>query len=282
MAQRLKAAVVGASISNSPDGRERFAIRAHLPALKALSDLYEVVATCTTKMETATAAAKHFNVPHAFDSVERMLRELPEIDVVCVCVQPHLHYQVVMAALNAGKHVYCEQPLGVTTAQAQEMYELAKWGPTASNAGPARFVFLVSEEAKARLAPHMSSSNRPKTLAAPLNVIMAFDLNFWERTPFLFPHKPESGAGFSGNPQLAAENALRNGSLQAAYLMLAARSLGLDCGPMSGFKEPGVNDEFFKGTNWRVNFICNIGYGTNENLFPRLPRLTFDEACRIL
>src|SRR3954468_14049161 len=122
----LKAAVVGASISNSPDGRERFAIRAHIPALKALSDLYEVVATCTTKMETASAAARHFNVPHAFDSVERMLRELPDLDVVCVCVQPHLHYPIVMAALNAGKHVYCEQPLGVSTAQAQEMYELAK------------------------------------------------------------------------------------------------------------------------------------------------------------
>jgi predicted dehydrogenase len=126
MARRLKAAVVGASISNSPDGRERFAIRAHLPALKALSDLYEVAAVCTTRMETANAAARHFDVPHAFDSVERMLKELPEIDVVCVCVQPHVHYEVVMAALRAGKHVYCEQPLGISTAQAQEMYDLAR------------------------------------------------------------------------------------------------------------------------------------------------------------
>src|SRR5205085_11202370 len=124
-ARRLKAAVVGASISNSPDGRERFAIRAHLPALKALSDLYEVAAVCTTRMETATAAARHFDVPHAFDGVERMLKELPEIDVVCVCVQPHLHHEVVMQALRAGKHVYCEQPLGISTAQAQEMYDLA-------------------------------------------------------------------------------------------------------------------------------------------------------------
>ncbi len=173
-------------------------------------------------------------------------------------------------------------PSAIPQALLHEMYELAKWGPTASNGNPARFVFLVSDEAKARLAPHMSSSNRPKTLAAPVNVIMAYDLNFWERTPFLFPHKPESGSWFSGNPQLAQENALRNGSLQAAYLMMAARSLGLDCGPMSGFKEQAVNDEFFKDTNLRANFICNIGYGTNENLFPRLPRLPFEEACQIL
>jgi nitroreductase len=174
------------------------------------------------------------------------------------------------------------EPDAIPQALLHEMYELAKWGPTASNGNPARFVFLVSEQAKARLAPHMSSSNRPRTLAAPVNVIMAYDVNFWERTPFLFPHKPESGAWFSGNPQLAQENALRNGSLQAAYLMFAARSLGLDCGPMSGFKDQGVNDEFFVGTTWRANFICNIGHGTTENLFPRLPRLSFEDACQVL
>jgi predicted dehydrogenase len=126
MPKRLKVAVVGASISNSPDGRERFAIRAHLPALKKLSDLYELAAVCTTRMETASETARQFQVPHAFDDVERMLSELPEIDVVCVCVRPVIHHQVVMAALRAGKHVYCEQPLGVTTAQAQEMFELAR------------------------------------------------------------------------------------------------------------------------------------------------------------
>jgi predicted dehydrogenase len=124
--KRLKVAVVGASISNSPDGRERFAIRAHLPALKKLTDLYEVTAVCTTKMETASETARRFDVPHAFDNVERMLTELPEIEVVCVCVRPVIHHQVVMAALRAGKHVYCEQPLGVSTVQAQEMYELAR------------------------------------------------------------------------------------------------------------------------------------------------------------
>src|SRR5579862_6518813 len=106
-ARRLKVGVVGASVTNSKDGRERFAIRAHLPALKHLCDLYEVAATCTTRMESATAAAQRFGVPHAFDSVERMLKELPDLDVLCVCVQPAVHHQVTMAALRAGKHVYC-------------------------------------------------------------------------------------------------------------------------------------------------------------------------------
>lgn len=174
------------------------------------------------------------------------------------------------------------EPAALPQALLHEMYELAKWGPTASNGNPARFVFLVSEEAKARLAPHMSSGNRAKTLAAPVNVIIAYDLHFWERTPQLFPHKPDAGSWFSGNDQAQFEAALRNGSLQAAYLMMAARSLGLDCGPMSGFKEQGVNDEFFKDTHLRANFICNIGYGTNENLFGRLPRLSFEEACQVL
>ena len=125
-ARPLKVAVVGASISDSPDGRERFSVRAHLPALKSLTDLYEVVAACTTRMESAAATAKRFALPHAFDSVERMLCELPEIDVVCVSVRPDTHHRVVMEALRAGKHVYCEHPLGTTTGQAREMYALAR------------------------------------------------------------------------------------------------------------------------------------------------------------
>ena len=125
-ARPLKVAVVGASISGSPDGRERFSIRAHLPALKALPDEYEVVAACTTRMETASATAQRFGLPHAFNSVDRMLRELPEIDVICASVRPDTHHSVVMAALRAGKHVYCEHPLGTTTAQAREMYDLAQ------------------------------------------------------------------------------------------------------------------------------------------------------------
>jgi len=123
--KRLKVGVVGAGLSHSPDGRERWAVRTHIPALKKLAETFDLVAVCTTRMETATEAAKHFGVPQAFDSVERMLAEIPDLDIVCVSVRPVYHYAVVMAALNAGKHVYCEQPLGVNTAQAQEMCELA-------------------------------------------------------------------------------------------------------------------------------------------------------------
>jgi 3-hydroxypropanoate dehydrogenase len=173
------------------------------------------------------------------------------------------------------------EPEAIARALIEEVYELAKWAPTASNCNPGRFLFLTTPEARARLAPHMSSSNRAKTLAAPVNVIMAYDLNFAEKVPFLFPHKPEAKEWFK-DPATAQETAFRNGSLQAAYLMLAARSLGLDCGPMSGFKPEGVNNEFFQGTSWRANFICNVGHGTTENLFPRLPRLAFGEACQVL
>ena len=123
---KLKVAVVGASISDSPDGRERFSIRAHLPALKALSDEFEVVAACTTRMESASATARRFELPHAYDSVDRMLRERPEIDVVCVSVRPDTQHGVVTAALKAGTHVYCEHPLGITTTQAREMWSLAE------------------------------------------------------------------------------------------------------------------------------------------------------------
>jgi predicted dehydrogenase len=126
MTRRLKVAVVGAGFSNSPDGRERWAVRGHLPALGALADRYEVIALCTTRKQTAAAAALHFGVPHAFGNVEEMLRQLPDIDVVCVSVRPAVQHSVVMAALRAGKHVYCEQPLGLTTAQAEEMSQLAE------------------------------------------------------------------------------------------------------------------------------------------------------------
>ena len=126
MPNRLKVAVTGAGLKNSPDGREGWAARAHLPALKKLSDIYDLVAVCTTQMETAQNAARHFNVPHAFDNVEHMLEALPDIDVVCVSVRPVYHYKVVSAALRAGKHVYCEQPLGISTSEARAMYALAK------------------------------------------------------------------------------------------------------------------------------------------------------------
>ncbi len=174
------------------------------------------------------------------------------------------------------------KPEAVAEALIREIYDLTKLGPTSSNCCPGRFLFLTSAEAKARLAPLMSSGNRAKTLAAPVNVIIAHDLNFAEKLPFLAPHNPNAASWFTSSPALAQETAFRNGSLQGAYLMLAARALGLDCGPMSGFNMDGVNKEFFAGTTWTANFICNIGKGSDENLFPRNPRLAFEDDCQIL
>ena len=172
-------------------------------------------------------------------------------------------------------------PEPLPEATLRELYDLAKMAPTSANCSPGRFVFLTSEAAKQRLAPHMSQANRAKTLAAPVNIIMAYDLNFAERLPELFPQSPTAKTWFA-RPEVAQETAFRNGSLQAAYLMLAARSLGLDVGPMSGFDVAAVNAEFFAGATWRANFICNLGHGTDENLFPRNPRLAFEDACQIL
>ena len=172
-------------------------------------------------------------------------------------------------------------PAPVSEDLLREVYDMARMGPTSANCQPARFVFLTTEAAKQRLAPFMSATNRAKTLVAPVNVILAYDLEFAERLPELFPQSPGARTWFA-KPEVAQETAFRNGSLQAAYLMLAARALGLDCGPMSGFDVAGVNTEFFDGTSWRANFICNLGHGTDENLFPRNPRLAFEDACQIL
>jgi len=169
----------------------------------------------------------------------------------------------------------------VPAARIAELYELMRWGPTSANTSPARFAFLVTAKAKARLAPHLSDANRAKTMSAPICVIVAFDLNFAEKLPQLFPHVPDIKSLFA-DPAMAEVTAFRNGALQGAYLLLAARSLGLDCGPMSGFDQKGVDQEFFPGSSIRSNFLCNIGYGADDGLFPRLPRLRFEEACTIL
>lgn len=163
----------------------------------------------------------------------------------------------------------------------RQVYDLAKFGPTSANASPARFVFLTTPQAKARLAPHLSANNREKTAGAPVTVVIGYDLAFAERLPELFPHNPTARHWF-GDPALARATAFRNGSLQGAYLILAARAVGLDCGPMSGFDAAGVDAEFFAGTTVETNFICNLGYGTEEGLFPRSPRLAFEEACSLL
>jgi len=169
----------------------------------------------------------------------------------------------------------------VSEALMQAVYDLMKWGPTSANCSPARFVFVVSEEAKKRLEPHLMDGNKMKTMAAPACVIIGHDLEFYQKLPELFPHT-DAKSWFVGNDALIEGTAFRNGTLQGAYLMIAARALGLDCGPMSGFNNEGVDKEFFAGTSVKSNFLCNIGYGTDENLFPRSPRLDFAEACSIV
>jgi len=165
--------------------------------------------------------------------------------------------------------------------QLHALYDLLKWGPTSANTLPARFVFVKSKEAKARLGPALDEGNRKKTLAAPVTAIVAFDEDFHEKTPYLFPHVPDAKGWFDGPRQGRHDAAFRNGSLQGAYLILAARSLGLDTGPMSGFDNTKVDEAFFSGTTIKSNFLVNLGYGDPAGLFPRSPRLSFDEASRI-
>lgn len=163
----------------------------------------------------------------------------------------------------------------------RRLYDLTKFGPTAFNATPARFVFLTSPGARARLAPHMAEANRAKTLQAPVSVIIGQDLAFPDTLPVLFPHVPGAKDWFT-DEAARKETAFRNASLQGGYFLLAARALGLDIGPMSGFDAAGVKAEFFAGTTVEPNFIVNLGYGTEENLFPRSPRLSFEEATTVL
>lgn len=163
----------------------------------------------------------------------------------------------------------------------KEVYNLARFGPTSANSSPARFVFLTTPEAKERLRPALSPGNVEKTMTAPVTVIVAWDTEFHEKLPQLFPAR-DMRSIFAGNAVLLHETAFRNGTLQGAYFMIAARALGLDCGPMSGFDQQKVNAEFFPDGKWKSNFLCNIGYGDPGKLFPRNPRLSFDEASRVL
>ena len=163
----------------------------------------------------------------------------------------------------------------------RQLYELVKYGPTSMNTSPGRFVFVTSEAAKTRLAPHLLEANRAKVMAAPCTVIIGQDVNFYEKLPELFPARPQASAMFSGNRALADATAFRNSSLQGGYLILAARGMGLDVGPMSGFNNAGVDAEFFAGTTVKSNFICALGHGADES-FPRLPRLSFEEACDVV
>jgi 3-hydroxypropanoate dehydrogenase len=188
------------------------------------------------------------------------------------------------------------KPLPVADQTLQDLYEILKWAPTSANAAPARFAFLRSKEAKERLRPALAPGNIEKTMTAPVTVIVAYDMKFYEQVPKLFPQSPGLKPMFESNPQLVEVTAQRNSSLQGAYLILAARALGLDCGPMSGFDNTKVDEEFFAAGkpcfgcdteffpegHVKSNFLCNLGYGDPTTLFPRLPRLPFNEACSFL
>ncbi len=162
-----------------------------------------------------------------------------------------------------------------------QIYNLMKWGPTSANSSPARIVFVKSTEAKAKLLPCMAAGNVEKTKAAPVTAIIAQDMEFYEKLPKLFPFA-DARSWFAGNKPFIESTAFRNSTLQGAYFIIAARSVGLDCGPMSGFDNAKVDAAFFEGTTWKSNFICNLGYGDSSKLHPRAPRLEFNEACKIL
>ncbi len=169
----------------------------------------------------------------------------------------------------------------LSEATLREVYELARFGPTAANTNPARFIFVTSAEAKEKLASVSSGNNQAKIKAAPATVIIGYDVDFPERMGTLFPHVPDVKGWFS-DPVAAEQTAFRNGTLQGAYFIVAARSLGLDCGPMSGFDNGKVDALFFAGTKIKSNFICSIGHGDGSNMFDRLPRLSFEDACKIV
>ena len=177
-----------------------------------------------------------------------------------------------------------------------ELWDVIKWAPTSANAEPARFAFLRSKEAKERLRPALTPLNVEKTMTAPVTVIVGYDLRFYERLPKLFPQNPGMAKLFENNPEMVETTAKRNSSLQGAYMILAARALGLDCGAMSGFDNAKVDEEFFAAGkpcfgcdqeffpegHVKTNFLCNLGYGDPASLYPRLPRLSFNEACLLL
>jgi 3-hydroxypropanoate dehydrogenase len=174
------------------------------------------------------------------------------------------------------------QAKSVSEAQLAQLYDLTKMGPTSLNCSPARFVFVVSSEAKQRLVEAVSDGNVEKTRTAPVVVVIGYSLDFPSHLPVLFPHNPNVAALFEGKPDFVQDTAYRNSSLQGAYLMMAARAMGLDCGPMSGFNHEKVERTFFPDDRVKVNFLCGIGYGDPTKVFSRSPRLSFDEACNVV
>ena len=177
-------------------------------------------------------------------------------------------------------NVWLPQP--VSDDLLHQIYDLMKWGPTSANSSPARILYLRTPEAKERLRPALMAANIDKTMQAPVTAILAYDLKFYEHVPKLFPNNPAMREKFSSSPELIQTTAFRNGTLQGGYFILAARALGLDCGAMSGFDNGKVDAEFFPASTRKSNFLCNLGYGDHSKLFPRNPRLDFDEACQLL
>ena len=168
----------------------------------------------------------------------------------------------------------------VTDETLRRIYDLLKWGPTSANSSPGRFVFVKGKAAKEKLRPALSEGNLNKTMAAPVTAIVAYDTEFYEKLPRLFPHT-DARSWFAGKSALIESTAFRNGTLQGAYMIIAARALGLDCGPMSGFDNARVDAAFFPDGKWKSNFLCNLGYGDPASVKPRNLRLSFEEACRI-
>lgn len=173
-------------------------------------------------------------------------------------------------------------PKPVPDATLRKLWEVMKFGPTSANCLPLRIVFVQSAEAKERLAACAIPKNAPKIRVASVTAILAMDLEFYEKLPRLFPHDQSARSWFAGKPDHIRETAFRNSSLQGGYFIVAARALGLDCGPMSGFDADKVNAEFFPAGSIKVNFICSLGHGDPAKVFPRSPRFEFDEACRIV
>lgn len=173
------------------------------------------------------------------------------------------------------------QPRDVGDDLLKRIVEHMKWGPTSANMSPARIVFVKSQDAKARLKPHLSEGNVAKTMAAPATAIIAYDLKFYEHLPRLYP-AADARSWFVGNKPHADRSAFLNGSLQGGYFIIAARALGLDCGPMAGFNNTGVDTDFFSGTDIKSNFLCNLGYGDPAGVYPRSPRFNFDEIAKIV
>ena len=173
---------------------------------------------------------------------------------------------------------YAWQDRPVPEALLREIYEITASGPTSMNSCPARFVFVTSEEGKAKLVKSVKATNVAKMMAAPVTAIIAYDLEFWQKLPFLFPHD-DRRHHFEGKPEHTEINAFRNGTLQGAYFMIAARAVGLDVGAMSGFSNKVVDEEFFAGTSLKSNFLCNLGYADESALFHKLPRFAFEDVC---